>query len=149
MSFVMANRGLFTLISTAIQASTDVRCLVLTTAGTLTRAQIEDMNFVSDLLAASGMIEAANAGYVRQDLAGVGVGEDDTNNRVQITATAPVIPSVAAGSTWGRVAYYVEGGGTDVSRPLIGIDTPAAPLTPNGGNVTLPQLVINITDIST
>lgn len=148
MSFVMANRGLFTLINTAIQASTDVRCLVLTTAGALTRAQIEDMNFVSDLLAASGIVEATNVGYARQDLAGVGVGEDDANNRVQITATAPVIANVAAGASWGRVAYYVEGG-ADVSRPLIGIDTPAAALTPNGGNVTLPQLVINITDIST
>ena len=149
MTFVMANRGLFTLINTAIQASTDFRCLVLTTAGTLTNAQVKDMNFVSDVLAASGIIEAANVGYSRQDLAGVGIAEDDAGDKVQITATAPVIANVAAGATWGRVVYYVEGGGTDVTRPLVGIDTPAAPLTPNGGNVTLPQLVINITDIST
>lgn len=148
MTFAMANRGLFTLINTAISGGTDFRCLVLSTAGTLTGAQIKGFNFVSDVIAAAGIVEVANVGYSRQDLAGVACVEDDANNRVQITATAPVIANVAAGAVWGRVVYYVEGGGTDATRPLVGIDTPAAALTPNGGNVTLPQLVINITDIS-
>jgi hypothetical protein len=148
MTFAMANRGLFTLINTAISAATDFRCLVLTPAGTLSAATIQDLNFVSDVLAQAGIAEANNGGYTRQDLVGVACVEDDAGNRVQITATAPVIPNVAAGAVWGRVVYYVEGGGTDATRPLIGVDTPASTLTPNGGNVTLPQLVINVTDIS-
>jgi hypothetical protein len=148
MPFVMANRGLFTLLNTAVTASTDFRALVLTSAGTLTDAQVEDFNFVSDVLGASGIVEASGTGYARQDLAGVAIAEDDTNNRVAITATAPTMNSVAAGQTWARIVYYVEGGGTDATRVLVGIDTPAATLAPNGGNVTLPALTVYVTDTS-
>jgi hypothetical protein len=147
MPFVMANRGLFTLLNTAVTASTDFRALVLTNAGTLTDAQIEDFNFVSDVLAASGIVEASGTGYARVDLAGVAIAEDDTNNRVAITATAPTMTAVAAGQTWARIVYYVEAA-TDATRPVIGIDTPAATLAPNGGNVTLPALTVYVTDTS-
>ena len=147
MPFVFANNGLFTLLNTAVTGTTDFRCLVLTTAGILTDAQVEDLNFVSDLLAASGMVEANNLNYARQDLAGVQIVKDNTNNRVAITASAPTMFSVGAGAVWGRIAYYVNNG-VDTVNPLIGIDTPPAPLTPNG-NVTLPPLIIHVTDIST
>ena len=146
MPFVMANRGLFTLLNTAVTASTDFRCLVCSDAGTPTDAQIEDLNFVSDLASIS-LVEVTNGGYARQDLAGVAIVEDDANNRVAITATAPTIANVAAGNVWKRVVYYVEGA-SDAARPIIGIDTPAATLTPNGGNVTLPALTIYVSDTS-
>lgn len=146
MGFVMANRGLFTLISSAIGGTTDFRCLVVSSVGTPTDAQMEDINFVSDL-AGIGLVEVTNVGYARPDLAGVGVIEDDATNKVAITATAPTINSVQAGDVWKRIVYFVEAA-TDATRAIIGVDTPAATLTPNGGNVTLPPLVINITDIS-
>ena len=147
MPFVFANRGLFTLLNTAITGTTDFRCLVLTTAGTLTDAQIEDFNFVSNVLSTSGIVEATNTNYARQDLAGVQIIEDDTNNRVAITASAPTMFSVGAGAVWGRIVYYVYAG-VDTVCPLIGVDTPPAPLTPSG-NVTLPPLIIHVSDIST
>ena len=146
MPFVMANRGLFTLLNTAVTAATDFRCLVCSDAGSPTDAQQEDLNFVSEL-AGIGLIEVTNANYARQDLGGVAIAEDDTANAVNITATAPVINNVGAGNIWKRVVYYVEGA-SDAARPIIGIDTPAATLTPNGGNVTLPPMTIQVKDTS-
>jgi hypothetical protein len=147
MGFRFANRGLFTLLNTAVSSSTDIRALVLTNAGTLTDAQIRDVNFVSDVLALSGIVEAANAGYSRQDLAGVTVAENDSPDNVTLVASAPTMATVAAGSTWRNVVYYVEGG-SDAARAVIGVDTPASTLTPNGGPVTLPALNVTITDTS-
>ena len=147
MSFVMANHGLFQLISTAISASTDIRCLVCSAVGTPTDAQLEDLNVVTDL-AGIGLVEVTNSGYARPDLAGVAVAEDDSGNKVTITATAPVINSVGAGDVWKRIVYYVHSG-VDSGNNIIGVDTPTSTLTPNGGNVTLPPLTVNITDIST
>jgi hypothetical protein len=146
MGFVMANRGLFTLISTAISGSTDFRCLVTSSVGSPTDAQLEDLNFVTDL-GGVGLVEVTNVGYARPDLAGVAVAEDDSGNKVAITATAPVINNVQSGDVWKRIVYFVQVG-ADSTNPIIGVDTPAATLTPNGGNVTLPPLVVNVTDTS-
>jgi hypothetical protein len=148
MPFRFATRGLYTFMNTAVSGSTDIRCGVLTNAGTLTDAQIRDTNFVSDLLALSGIVEAANTNYARQDLAGVTLTEVDANDNVTLVATAPTMTNVAAGSTWRNVFYYVEGGGTDATRVMIGVDTPAATITPNGGNITLPALSITVGDTS-
>ena len=145
MPFVFATRGLYTLLNSAVSGTTDIRCGVLTNAGTLTAAQIRDTNFVSDLLALSGILETTP--QYRQDLAGVALTENDPSDNVTLTATAPMIPSVPAGQTWRNVFYYVEGA-ADGSRPMIGVDTPAATLAPNGGNVTLPALSVTITDTS-
>lgn len=138
MAFTFANRGKLTLLSSAISGSTDVRCLVITTAATPTAGQIQDFNFVSDLLAVA--TEAANSGYSRQDLASFTVTEDDTGNDVDLSAAAPTLTSVAAGGVWLGVAFYIEGA-SDAARPLIGVDITASTFTPNGGDVTLPQLV--------
>lgn len=138
MPVTFANRGKFQLTTTAVSGTTDVRCLVITTAVTPTVAQIQDFNFVSDLLAVA--TEAANAGYARVDLAGFTVTENDTNDRVDFTATAPTLTSVASGGAWLGVGYYIEGA-SDAARVLLAVDIPAATFTPNGGDVTLPQLV--------
>jgi hypothetical protein len=147
MSFVFATRGLYTLLNSAISGTTDIRCGVLTNAGTLTAAQIRDANFVSDFLALSGLVEASGTGYSRQDLAGVALAENDASDNVTLVASAPTMNNVAAGQTWRNVFYYVEAG-TDATRVMIGVDTPASTLAPNGGNVTLPALSVTITDTS-
>lgn len=143
MAFVFANRGLFTLLNSAISGTTDLRQAVFTDAGTPpTTAAIRDMNFLSELKAV--YTEAVVAGYSRADLASVTLTENDTPDNVTLTAAAPVYTAVAAGEIWEAVAYFVEGG-SDAARVLIGVDTPAAPVTTNGGNITGPALSVTVT----
>lgn len=146
MPFVMTNKGINYLLANAVSAATDIRALVCSDAGTPTDAQIEDLDFVSGL-GAIGLVEVTNGGYARADLAGVAIAEDDANNWTLISATAPVINNVLAGNVWKRIVYFVQVG-ADSANPVLGIDTPAATLTPNGGNVTLPALAIRVNDTS-
>ena len=147
MAFVFATRGLYTLMNVAVSGSTDIREGVLTNAGTITAAQIRDCNFVSDLLALSGVAEAAASGYARQDLAGVTLTEVDASDHVTLVATAPTTPAVTAGETWRNAFFYIEGA-SDGARVLIGVDTPASTIATNGGTITLPALSVTITDTS-
>jgi hypothetical protein len=147
MAFVFATRGLYNLLNTAVSGSTDIRCGVLTNAGTLTAAQIRDTNFVSDLLGLSGIVEAAVTNYARQDLASVTLSEVDASDNVTLTAAAPTINNVGTGETWRNVFYYVEGA-SDAARAMIGVDTPASTQVTNGGNITLPALSITVSDTS-
>ena len=142
MAITLANRGLHTLINSAISGGTDLRTLVIKGA-VPSAATIRDLNTVADLLAESGVQEAAATNYARQDLAGVTVTEDDTGDNVTITATAPTIADVGAGETWLAVAHYVEGA-SDAARLLIGVDEPASPQVTNGSGITLPQLSITV-----
>ena len=146
MPFVMANRGIFYLLNNAVTAATDIRALVCSDAGSPTDAQMEDLNVVTDL-AGIGLVEVTNGGYARPDLASVAIAEDDTGNWTQISAAAPTINSVAAGNVWKRIVYFVQVG-ADGSNPILGVDTPTLTVTPNGGNVTLPALVIRVSDTS-
>ena len=142
---VIYNRGLYYLQNNAISGSTDIRALVLAGSSVPGGAQSPDLNFVSELLAVGSVVEAAATNYARQDLAGVTLTEDDSGDRVTLTATAPTINSVGAGETWRAVVYYIEGA-SDAARTLLAMDTPASTLPTNGGNVTLPALSIIITD---
>jgi hypothetical protein len=148
MPFVMTNKGIHYLLNNAVTASTDIRALVCSSVGTPTDAQIEDLDFVSGL-GAIGLVEVTNSGYTRAqlDLAGVAIAEDDTNNWVQISATAPTVSTVLAGDVWKRIVYFIQVG-TDATNPVLGIDTPTSTITPNGGNITLPALVIRVNDTS-
>lgn len=147
MAFVFANRGKYHFINAAISAATDLRCGVFTNAVIPADASIQDMNFVSELLSSGTgtAVEAAVAGYARQDLANFTVTEDDTGDEVDIQADAPNFAgaNIAAGETWAGVFYYIEDA-TDTARTLIGVDKPAATLTTNGSTVTLPQFVATV-----
>lgn len=145
MAFVFATRGLYTLINTAISGSSDIRCGALTNAGTLTAAQIRDTNFVSDLLALSGIVEAAV--IPRQDPAAPVLTEVDASDNVTLTVAGPTVNTVAAGTTLRNVFWYVEGA-SDAARVMIGVDTPASTQVTNGGNITLPNLNVTIADTS-
>lgn len=141
MPHTMTNRGLFTLMSTAVSGTTDLRAAVFKgTAATV--AAIRDMNFLSDLTAA--MTEAAASGYARADLAGVTLAENDAPDTVTLVATAPTMTTVAVGETWTAIGYYIEGA-SDAARTLVSVDVPAASLVTNGGNVTLPAFTLTLT----
>lgn len=140
-TFTMANRGLYTLLNSAISGSTDLRALVFKTT-TPTAAAIRDMDTVADLLAAT--TEAAASGYGRIDLASVTITESDASDNVTITAAAPTTAAIAAGETWLGIAYYVEGA-SDAARMLIGVDVPTSSQVTNGGTITLPALTVTTT----
>jgi hypothetical protein len=148
MPFVMTNKGIHYLLNNAVTASTDIRALVCSAVGTPTDAQIEDLDFVAGL-GAIGLVEVTNGGYTRAqlDLAGVTIFEDDTNNWTRISATAPTVANVVAGDVWKRIVYFVFIT-SDALSPVLGIDTPASTVTPNGGNITLPALEIRVSDTS-
>ncbi len=143
MAFTFTNRGLYLLLNSAITGSTDVRQLVITDAAVPTAATIRDLNTVADLLAETGVTEAAATNYARQDLANFTVTEDDAGDEVDISADAATISSVGSGETWAAVGYYIEGG-SDAARELIGVDEPASTQATNGGDITLPQLVATV-----
>lgn len=143
MAFTFANRGLYTLLNSAISGSTDLRQAVFT--GTVpSAATIRDWNTLADVIADAGSAESVASGYARADLAGVTLTEDDALDKVTLVATAPTYTAIAAGETWTFVAYYVEGA-SDAARTLIGIDAPASSQVTNGGNITGPALTVNVT----
>lgn len=142
MAFTFANRGLYTLLNSAISGSTDIRQLVIKTE-VPSAATIRDLNTVAELLAAGSTAEAAASGYSRQDLGSVTVTEDDTGDEVTLTAAAPTLSEVAAGETWLAVAYYIEGA-SDAARTLIGVDEPASTIATNGSDITTPALDITV-----
>lgn len=138
------NRGLYYFLNNAISGSTDLRCLVLAGASLPAGVKDVDLNFVSEVLAVSGAVEAAASGYARVDIASFAIAEDDAGNDVDITAAAPTMTSVAAGETWRAIIYYIEGA-NDAARTLVAYDEPASTLAPNGGNVTLPAFTTAVT----
>jgi hypothetical protein len=123
----------------------DLRMIVF--KGTVpSTATIKDFNLISDAIATT-LDEAAASGYTRSNAAldlTITVTEDDTNDKVTITAPAPVLTSVAAGETWTCVGYYFRVAGNDTDQ-MLGIDVPTpATLDTNGQNVTLPALLLEL-----
>ena len=153
MGFVLSTYGLAKIANSAIiTGATDLRAAVLATGGTITDAAIEDANFVNQIIGVAGEAEVTNSGYTpgsgnRITLTGVTVAPDVGNNWVLISAAAPVVSTVGAGSVWRRILYYWHVG-ADSTNVVLGVDTPASTLTPNGGNITLPALAIRINDTS-
>lgn len=142
MAWTFYNRGKFHIAKNDMSIA-DLRMLVIAGASLPSGASDIDLNTVSQVLAVSGVVEAAASGYVRKDLAGVTLTEDDTLDKATITWTAPTWTAVAAGETWRAVLLYDEGGGTDATRNLIGIDdtadvaTAGVDITYTGGSVSI------------
>lgn len=144
MAHYAANRGLYTLMTSAVSGSTDLRAAVFVGTAPI-KTVVADLNFLADVEALSGVSEAVASGYARIDLASVAITEDDGNDRVTLTAAAPTTAAIATGETWTMIAYYVEGA-SDAARPLISIDIPTSPLVTNGGTVTLPAFSMVLTN---
>lgn len=142
MGFVVTNRGMSTLLTSAITATTDIRQAVFTGAPPAVAA-LRDMKTIADLAAV--MTEATAVGYARADLVGVAVTEDDAGDRVVLSAAAPTYAAVAAGETWTAAAYYIEDA-SDGSRTLLAVDVPADPQITNGASITGPALTLQLTN---
>jgi hypothetical protein len=142
MAVTITNSGLYAFFNSAISGSTDLRQLVIKGA-VPSVATIRDLNTVADLLAQSGVVEAAASGYARKTLSGVTLAENDTPDTVTLVAAAPTYAAVAAGETWLAVAFYIEGV-NDAARTLVAVDQPASSQVTNGGDITAPALSITV-----
>jgi hypothetical protein len=101
-----------------------------------TEAEIQDLNFVSELLALAGVDEPTVGGYARMNLDRVNAAEDDTNNWAALDAGDEVLSSVAAGESiiGGFVLRFVT---NDSDSPLWSVWLLDAPgVATNGSNVT-------------
>jgi hypothetical protein len=88
-----------------------------------TEAEVQDLNFVSELLALSGVSECTAS-------------EDDTNNRVNMDASDLTFTALVTGqSIWG--GFIFKTGASDAARALMSVFTLAAVVPTNGSNFTL------------
>lgn len=106
--------------------------------GADTAAEVADLNTVTDLLAATGVVEAAFAGYVRKSLTRTNAAEDDTNDRVNLDAADVTWTAAPAGETIvGGFWYDATTDTTDTTRLLMGVFWFASGVPTNGSDFTL------------
>lgn len=106
--------------------------------GADTAAEVADLNTVADLLAATGVVEAAFSGYVRKSLTRTNAAEDDTNDRVNMDASDVTWTAAPAGETIVGAFYYDATTDTsDSTRLLMGVAWFASGVPTNGSDFTL------------
>jgi hypothetical protein len=107
-------------------------------AGIDTAGEIADLNTITELLAASGVLEANFAGYARKILSRTNLAEDDANDRVNAAFAALTWAAAPAGqSIYGAFWYDLTTNTSDTTRLLMGIATwTAIPL--NGSDFVIP-----------
>lgn len=138
----LTNRGKLLLLQGAWDdlGATDIRMGYIAGAAVPaamdTEAEIQDLNFVSELLALTGVDEPTASGYARMTLDRTNATEDDTNNRVNMDAGNETLSSVAAGDNIiaGFVYYHV--GADDSANPLMSVFTLDAAVPTNGSDIT-------------
>lgn len=99
-----------------------------------TQAEVEDVNFVTDLLNLTGVDECSGTGYARKNLTRTNAAEDDTNNRANLVAADVLYTGANFGSAY--AAAYIRNSGADGTSEVLSIDIFAAALVTNGGDVT-------------
>jgi hypothetical protein len=104
------------------------------------QAEVNDLNFVSDLLALGGVIEAAwttPVAYARQDLVRSVATEDDTNDRVNMDAGNLTWSqaTVQGANTHVVGAFCYHTGASDAARALYSVITFTSPIALNGSDV--------------
>ncbi len=102
-----------------------------------TEGEIQDMAFVSTLLAAANE-ECAVSGYSRQNLSRTNAAQDDTNNRANLVAAAVVFTTLATGTIiYGGFIYEATTDTNDGTRQLVSVFTLSPTIPTNGSNVTI------------
>lgn len=145
MAWTVYNKGLFEIGNFDVDAQ-DLRGLIVAGASVpagLTDTSSYDLNTVANLLAVSGVVEAAASGYARADLVGLSLTEDDTDNRAELVWTNYTWNSVAAGETWRAFVLYRHIT-NDSDSTVWGIDVFAAGVPTNGSNITYSGGGLNI-----
>ncbi len=104
-----------------------------------TQAEINPLNFVSDLTALTGFIEAAWAGYARTALTRSAASEDDTNNRVNMDAADVVFAAAAVETTRTHCigAFIFKTGASDAARALMSVAIWGTAVALNGSSLTV------------
>ncbi|MBA2390803.1 MAG: hypothetical protein H0V67_11175 [Geodermatophilaceae bacterium] len=104
-----------------------------------TQAEINPLNFVADLTALTGFVEASWAGYARTALTRTAASEDDTNNRVNMDAADVVFASAAVVTTYTHCigGFIFKTGASDAARPLISVALWSAAVALNGSSLTV------------
>lgn len=131
----VTNRAMFTLNPTMWNAPADIGVGLLlgssVPAGIDTAAEIYDLNFVSELLAVSGVDEPSDGSYARVNPLTLGTAvEDDTNDRINYPAADADFGALTASQVYGAFIYV--DGASDAARVLLGVDILDAAVTANG-----------------
>lgn len=120
------NRGVTLLAGGAwnTEASTSFQIGLLVTtqpAAADSQAEIQQMNWVSDLLITAAATECTATNYVRKALARLAVAEDGVGNRALFPVSASPIWTALGGATnQSIIGHFIfsEGLGSDTARPL-------------------------------
>lgn len=130
----MTNRGLATLTIAMWNAPADIGYGLLAGAsvpGALTAAAIHDVNFVSDLLALTGVDEPSDGSYARLNPITLGTAaEDDTDDRVEYPAADGDFGALTNSQIY-ALFVYVDGA-ADTSRVCLSVDIFTSVVTANG-----------------
>lgn len=101
-----------------------------------TEAEIQDLNFVNDLLVLVGVDEPVGGWYTRNQLTRTNAAEDDANNWVAMDAANVTWTAATAGEN--IIAGFVfKELGADTVDELISVFTFASALPTNGSDITL------------
>lgn len=103
-----------------------------------TEAEIQDFNFVDDLLNATGVDEPTASGYARSNLTRTNWAEDDTNNYANAVAADVVLSAVANNGESVIGGFYYEFVTNDADSHLLSVwllDAPGVPF--NGSDITI------------
>lgn len=101
-----------------------------------TEAEVQDLNFVNDLLVLAGVDEPVGGWYTRKQLTRTNVVEDDTNNWAAMDAANVTWTAATAGEN--IIAGFVfKELGADTVDELISVFTFASALPTNGSDITL------------
>lgn len=118
-----------------VPGTTDLRLGLLKTLAAHTN--VPDLNFVSEMEAHADFAELTGAsGYARVALTSEAASEDDTNDWGLIDADDVAFGALGAGGTIVGAFLFIEEGGADSARELLGIyDLTSTPT--NGGTITV------------
>lgn len=104
-----------------------------------TQAEVNVLNFVSDLLALGGVVECNFTNYARQNLTRVNA-TDDAGNTYAALDAADVSIANAGGAVnntiWG--GFVFEFITNDAASPLLSVFAFATPITTNGSGLSFP-----------
>lgn len=114
----------------------------ISSAGTFAAAAaiVADFNTVQDLIVTNAATEATFTNYARTSLVSPTATEDDTNDRVNLSATSPWTIASAGGATnntlYGVFFYDATTDTNDTTRQLLSVDFFASPISTNGGSLS-------------
>ncbi|MGE0342571.1 MAG: hypothetical protein AB7O86_05845 [Porticoccaceae bacterium] len=100
-----------------------------------TLAEVSNVNFVTDLLALTGVDECTGTGYARKAITPGTIEENDTSDRADLPVDA-VLTYTAADFGDVYAAVFFLDTGDDSTATVVSIDIFATPITTNTGDFT-------------